>query len=144
MRTRDECLADKQLMLNTTLAFGKTYQWLKLIIFTIIKYTNKELTSGVSWLNGMKHEKAVFSLYLCYIWESSLDTGCIEIINWLCNRNSLRLFWQISRGVTTLTNAVWAILGVNLSRPGNLDHPPEFLGYISLDVPIFFCNVPEL
>lgn len=28
------------------------------------------------------------------------------------------------RGVTTLTNAV------SLSRPGNLDHPPEFLGYI--------------
>ena len=47
-------------------------------------------------------------------------------------------------GVTTLTNAVWAILGVNLSRPGNLDHPPEFLGYISFDVPILFCNVPEL
>ena len=29
-------------------------------------------------------------------------------------------------GVTTLTNAVSAILGLNLSRPGNLDHPPEF------------------
>lgn len=28
------------------------------------------------------------------------------------------------RGVTTLTNAV------SLSRPGILDHPPEFLGYI--------------
>ena len=40
--------------------------------------------------------------------------------------------------MATLTNAVRAILGFNLSRPGNLDHPPEFLGYISFVVPIFF------
>ena len=36
----------------------------------------------------------------------------------------------VGMGVTTLTNAVSAILGMNLSRPGNLDHPPEFWGYI--------------
>ena len=61
-----------------------------------------------------------------------------------CSQIVSHLKGQCQRGVTTLTNAVWAILGLNLSRPGNLDHPPEFLGYISFDVPIFFWNVPEL
>ena len=47
------------------------------------------------------------------------------------------------RGVTTLTNAVWAILGLNLSRPGNLDHPPEFWGYIP-GCPDFFLHCPGI
>jgi len=40
-------------------------------------------------------------------------------------------FMLASRGVTTLTNAVCALLGLNVSRPGNLNHPPEFLDYLS-------------
>ena len=59
---------------------------------------------------------------------------------------SLRVY-MIRRGVTTLTNAVWAILGLKLSRPGNLIILPNFgetSNKISFDVPIFFCNLPEL
>ena len=33
---------------------------------------------------------------------------------------------------------------LNLSRPGNLDHPPEVLGYFLSMSRFFFCNVPEL
>ena len=67
-------------------------------------------------------------------------------IEWLANelgdelrRNTARSL----RGVTTLTNAVWAILGLNLSRPGNLDHPPEFWGYIP-GCPDFFLHCPGI
>ena len=55
--------------------------------------------------------------------------------------------YQRLRGVTTLTNAVWALLGPNLSRPGNLDHPPEFLGYVKLNFlrrPDFFLQCPGI
>ena len=61
--------------------------------------------------------------------------------------SSCKLGLSIKRGVTTLTNAVWAILGVNLSRPGNLDYPPEFLEYMKkkfLRCSDFFHYVPEL
>lgn len=34
------------------------------------------------------------------------------------------------RGMTAPTNAVWGILGLNISRPGNVEHPPKFLGCI--------------
>ena len=46
-----------------------------------------------------------------------------------CSKNVLCCEQQ-GQGVTTLTNAVWALLDLNVSRPGNLDHPPEFLGYL--------------
>ena len=57
--------------------------------------------------------------------------------------NIQRIMHKNIRGVTTLTNAVWAILGLNLSRPGNLDHPPEFWGYIP-GCPDFFLQCPGI
>ena len=85
----------------------------------------KAIFVGEDILNIFK----TFSFFLYFLlWRCS--RLCLIILDFVflvdARKNVFFFFFQFFTGLTTLTNAAWATLGLNLSRPGNLDHPTEF------------------
>ena len=79
----------------------------------------------------------------CIYFQKCLVISSIMYVHYRC---AFLQYALMLRGVTVITNAVWAQNCETESHAENLEYPPDFFEdtkNIVLDVPIFVCHVPE-